>query len=235
MSTKKAVIILLVFLSGFFYYQMTGNIVDDRITVKVLKVVDGDTVEIESGQRIRFLGINTPEKSRPYYDEAKKFLALKVENKFIQIESYGKDKYGRILAHVFFEGEHLNKAILKEGLATIYYYEKDAYYSSMKDAEEFARVRKLFLWEESPNKECLELLELKYIEDTVRCSNEEVLRIKNSCEPFKVIIKDDATHIYEENLSTGIFSKNFSCIWNDAGDTLYVSDQQGLLIFYRYE
>ena len=51
---------------------------------------------------------------------------------------------------------------------------------------------------------------------------------------MRVIIKDDATHIYREILPEGKWEKSFDKIWNDAGDTLYIWDEEGLLMFYRY-
>ena len=38
--------------------------------VSVSKVVDGDTIELTDGRRVRYIGINTPERGQPFYDEA---------------------------------------------------------------------------------------------------------------------------------------------------------------------
>jgi len=47
--------------------------------------------------------------------------------------------------------------------------------------------------------------------------------------------KDDATHIYSAMVGAReTFEESFSCIWNDAGDSLYVYAKDGLLLFYRY-
>ena len=40
----------------------------------ISRVIDGDTVELEDGRTIRLLNINTPEKGRPFSDEATDFL-----------------------------------------------------------------------------------------------------------------------------------------------------------------
>lgn len=95
---------------------------------KVKKVYDGDTVLLMNGQKVRFLGINTPEvegrhkSAEPGGEEAKNWLSGKLENKKIRMEKdvEKKDKYGRLLAHVFTEdGTHLNLELVKAGLATV--------------------------------------------------------------------------------------------------------------------
>ena len=94
----------------------------------VRKVYDGDTVLLTNGQKVRFLGINTPEvegrnkSAEPGGEEAKNWLSGQLKNKKIRLESdvEKKDKYGRLLAHVFTEdGAHLNLELVKAGLAAV--------------------------------------------------------------------------------------------------------------------
>jgi endonuclease YncB( thermonuclease family) len=237
MNSKPLILGALFLLSCVFYYQLTANAVLETNYYNVTRVVDGDTVELEIGQKVRLLGINTPEKGFPYSNEATEFLSSKVLGKKIKIESYGSDKYGRILAHIFVDKEHVNEEILGAGLASLYYYEKDSYYDSMKRAEEFARINEKGIWKKSKNAPCLGIVTFQYEEKTKRCSNEETLTLENNCDyRLNLTIKDDATHIYKEFInSNSQITRNFSCIWNDEGDTIYISDSEGLLIFYRYE
>jgi endonuclease YncB( thermonuclease family) len=232
---KKLIIIFLVVLSGIFYYNLTGKVVYEKINAEVLRVIDGDTIDTNIG-KVRFKGINTPEKSMFFYEESTEFLRSTLENKTVELESYGADKYGRILAYVFYKGKNINEEILKKGFGTLYYYEKDSYYDKLKKAEEFARINEIGLWKKSFDFYCLELVELKYYEDSERCTNNEFLILKNHCQKeLNILVKDDATHIYREKiLSNSVFSKNFSCIWNDEGDSLFIWDEKGLLLFYRY-
>ncbi|MCH7850608.1 MAG: thermonuclease family protein [Nanoarchaeota archaeon] len=229
---KQTIIIAFLFItSGFLYYNL---LVNPEITksVFVARVIDGDTFEDNNGQRYRLKGINTPETNEPFYEEAKEFVIQNIENKSIEINSYGIDKYQRILAY-----SKINKDLLEEGLAYLYYYGTDSNYNELKKAEEGARISEVGLWKKSPNANCIELINLKFKESPKRCTNNEQLVLKNSCNiDLNIIIKDDATHIYKEKiLQNSIFIKNFSCIWNNAGDTLYVRDELGLLIFYRYK
>ena len=71
-------------------------------TAIVLRIIDGDTIEIENKTSVRLLGINTPEKGEKYYLEAKGFLEDLILNKTIELEAgrEDKDKYQRALRYV---------------------------------------------------------------------------------------------------------------------------------------
>ena len=228
MNYKIIILAILFVVSGTFYYQITGATITTEV-IQANRIIDGDTLETTSGQKIRMLGINTPESSMPFSEEATDFLTNSVKDKSIQIESYGTDKYGRTLAYIFVDNKNINKELLVNGLATLYYYEHDDHYSELKKAEEFARLNQKGLWKKSPNSNCLELIKLKTDEP-------EQLVLKNNCNTeLNIIFKDDATHIYRETInSNSVFTKTFSHIWNDAGDSIYIRDDKGLLIFYRY-
>lgn len=97
--------------------------------VRVVYVYDGDTVKLEDGRRLRFIGINTPETrhhdqaKQPYANEAKalleKMLAFHNHTLRLQPGRERRDHYGRLLAHAFLEnGENLAVRLLQEGLAT---------------------------------------------------------------------------------------------------------------------
>jgi len=97
--------------------------------VHVAYVFDGDTFRTKSGERIRLLGINTPEVShdkqaeQPYAKQAKKRLIQLIMGKSVQLRSdkEKKDKYGRSLAHVYLrDGRWVNNIMVTEGLAHVY-------------------------------------------------------------------------------------------------------------------
>lgn len=91
-------------------------------------VVDGDTVDafVDLGfkvcikQRLRLAGIDTPERGKPGYLEAKSFLTEKALDKVVTIRTEKVSKWGYFLADVFIDGTHLNKALLDAGLAKPY-------------------------------------------------------------------------------------------------------------------
>lgn len=98
----------------------------------VTNVVDGDTVDIildhgfrvTSEQRVRLLGVDTPERGQENYKEAKEFTTEKLLNKSVIIQTYKGDSFGRYLANIFYEEkgeiynisqELMNKGLFKHG------------------------------------------------------------------------------------------------------------------------
>jgi micrococcal nuclease len=235
MERRLVIVGILIIISGIFYYNLASD-GNSRETFRVIRVIDGDTVELEDGLRLRLKGINTPEESMIFYSEAKDFLKGIVEGKIVSVESHGFDKYGRLLGYIYLDGVLVNEMLLENGLATLYYYEKDDHYNQLLEVEGVARDKELGIWKKSVNFGCLKLVDLIYKEPGERCSSGERLVITNNCEEsINVLIKDDATHIYSEEINgNSNLIKDFSCIWNDDGDSIYVWDDEGLLIFYRY-
>ncbi len=97
-----------------------------RGTVK--HVIDGDTLELTSGIKIRLAGINAPEVANrgkpgaPGGEAAKTYLMSLVNKKVIKWEKAEdpKDRYGRYLAHVYDEnGTNVNQRLLQEGLVHV--------------------------------------------------------------------------------------------------------------------
>lgn len=83
---------------------------------RVKTVYDGDTVVLEDGRKIRFLGINTPEvqhrdkQADAGGDEAKRWLTDQLKNTKVRLEvgTEKTDKYGRTLAHLFTEKRNIS-------------------------------------------------------------------------------------------------------------------------------
>jgi len=228
MLIKQIIIAILFLASGLFYYQITEPTINPQ-TTQVLKIIDGDTIKLSNHQIFRLLGINTPEKNQLYYQEAKQFLTTLIQNKTIQIETRGIDKYGRTLGYIFLNNQNINTKILENGLATLYYYNKDHHYDELQQAEEQARLNQIGLWKKSPNTNCVKILKFK-------TSEPEILILQNTCNiTLNITYKDDATRIYHATLKPNSqYTKIFSHIWNTDGDSIYIRDTKGLLIFQRY-
>lgn len=87
-------------------------------------VVDGDTIYLSSGEKVRLVGVNTPERGVTGYAASKNFVKKLCLNKEVGInvdDRKYRDKYGRTLAVVIVDGKNLNEMLLKEGLAEIMY------------------------------------------------------------------------------------------------------------------
>lgn len=92
----------------------------DRFTVKA--VIDGDTIELAGGDKLRLLSIDTPERGEPFYDEACGFLAELALGKTARIEyaNVRRDRYGRLLGYLYIDTVFVNEAILAQGLGNLY-------------------------------------------------------------------------------------------------------------------
>ncbi|MCD7781766.1 MAG: thermonuclease family protein [Methanosphaera sp.] len=95
-----------------------------NVTGTCYKVVDGDTIYVSGIGKVRFVGVNTPERGDAGYDEAKDYVTQKCLNKEVTIDVDNEkhfDKYNRTLGVVYVDGENLNQQLLKEDLAEIMY------------------------------------------------------------------------------------------------------------------
>jgi micrococcal nuclease len=95
----------------------------------VAHVADGDTVTLDTGQKVRLLGIDAPEMEKTgqpadfLAHKAKKVLADLVQGKRVRLE-YDRlryDRYGRTLAYLFLpDGTNLSREMVRQGLAHVY-------------------------------------------------------------------------------------------------------------------
>lgn len=95
----------------------------DRFTVTV--VIDGDTMELWGGDRLRLLSIDTPEKDEPFYDEATDYVKALALGKVARIEfaDTRRDRYGRLLGYLYIDTVFVNEAILEMGLGNLYLFQ----------------------------------------------------------------------------------------------------------------
>lgn len=147
------------FITEYFYYHGYKAIKDGNESL-VRRVIDGDTIELLNHGKVRYIGVDTPEltekrgstwiyKPRPYAEEAKDFNKKLVENKYVRLEFdvQKKDKYNRMLAYVFLNGEMANIKMVREGYAMIYTYPPNVKYASeFIEAQRYARSNKKGLW-----------------------------------------------------------------------------------------
>jgi endonuclease YncB( thermonuclease family) len=99
-------VLILSFLLGFpIQFALRGQ--PQFFTVS--HVLDGDTIDLENGDRIRYLGVDTPETVDPqkavqyYGKEASEFNRKLVQGKKVEASSEGENQRGKKLAHVYLE------------------------------------------------------------------------------------------------------------------------------------
>ena len=91
----------------------------------VAHVVDGDTVELQTGERVRYLLVDTPEitngKNDCFGAEARDFNRNLVEGKTITLryDVECEDRYGRLLAYVEVDGRDVNRLLVDRGYACV--------------------------------------------------------------------------------------------------------------------
>ena len=135
--------------------QPTNQPETDKQVARVARVVDGDTIELTNGKKVRYLGINTPETKAPkkiiecFGKEASQRNRELVEGKQIALEKNVSetDKYGRLLRYVYVDDQMVNELLVKEGFAQVSAYPPDVKYQELFiKAEQKAREQKLGLW-----------------------------------------------------------------------------------------
>lgn len=105
-----AILFLLVDTSHSFTAEFTG---------KVVRILDGDTIEVLRNQhpeRIRLSGIDCPEKRQAYGQKAKQATSALVFWKDVTLQTHGLDKYGRTIADVLLSDDtNVNQTLVKDG------------------------------------------------------------------------------------------------------------------------
>lgn len=121
----------------------------------VVRTIDGDTIELSTGEKVRYVGINTPETVDPrrgvqcYGHEASIRNKELVEGKIVRLESdvVGSDAYGRLLRYVYVGDDFINRQMVREGYATAYTFLPNVrYVNDFVVAEKEAREKKRGLW-----------------------------------------------------------------------------------------
>jgi micrococcal nuclease len=122
----------------------TSAIPSNAVTVKVTRVVDGDTFVIEGGQKVRYIGIDTPETVKPntpvqcFGEQASQEDKKLIEGKTIQMvkDVSETDRYGRLLRYVYVDGIFVNDYLVRQGYAFL-----DTFPPDVAHADEFTQAQ----------------------------------------------------------------------------------------------
>lgn len=139
----------------------TPSIVHTPTESEVIQVIDGDTVVIATGQKVRYIGINTPEIHHPKKsvecfgkEAAQKNAELVIHKQVKLVKDVSEvDKYGRLLRYVYLKQStgsadlFVNDYLVREGYAYSSTYPPDvAYQELFKQSEREAREQNKGLW-----------------------------------------------------------------------------------------
>lgn len=224
---KKRYILLLMFLillvlaiNYRYLDEKVSNIFSNRELIYIERVIDGDTVE--SGESIRLLGINTPERGEEYYEEAKEYLESLIlkKNVFLEYGKERKDKYGRILGYIFDGEDNINIKMIEKGYANYYFPSgKDTYYPQFREAWERCIATNQNLCEKSHDV-CADCIEISYSFGRVRMNN----RCYFSCGLEGWTLKGEGRQIFE--ISDGDIEVGDQ-------DTLFLRDSKNKLVLWK--
>ncbi len=133
---------------------------------RLSKSLDGDSMFVTdyncrkacAETELRLLGMDAPEYSQdPWGKRAREFLVSQIHGDtklYVETTSPVHDKYGRTLAFLYYETNNerkfLNYEMLKNGYAQLFILSKNFKHATkLKDAEAYARSRKLHIWQET--------------------------------------------------------------------------------------
>ena len=150
---NKVIILIIASISVLLFISCS----DYANPVLVQRVIDGDTILLETGERVRYLDIDTPETVHPtkpiqcFGPQA--YLRNKelVENKYVTLKqsNTNKDQYGRLLRYVYIEDLFINAVLVSEGYAFAKDYNNPGHlYKELKSLELNAIKNKTGLWEQ---------------------------------------------------------------------------------------
>lgn len=131
----------------------TSQVNQEEVLVK--RVVDGDTIELEDGRKVRYIGIDTPElkdtreKVQCFGEEAAEFNKKLVEGKRVRLEKdvSETDKFGRLLRYVFIGNVFVNDHLVRQGYASVATFPPDVkYQEQFRQAQKEARENNRGLW-----------------------------------------------------------------------------------------
>lgn len=123
--------------------------------VKVMRVIDGDTIEIEGGKKVRYIGIDAPELTdkrtlmKCFADKALAKNKELVERSMVHLvkDMSETDRYGRLLRYVYKEDMFINELLIREGYAYAASFPPDiTYQEKLSKAQREAREKMRGLW-----------------------------------------------------------------------------------------
>ncbi|NQT95144.1 MAG: thermonuclease family protein [Candidatus Omnitrophica bacterium] len=140
-----------------FFIAGCVPLVQDGYYGRVVYVYDGDTVKLANGEKVRYIGVDTPEmnyKNPPaeyFAEEAKRFNERLVNGKRVRLEfdTERRDKYNRLLAYVYIDNISVSAKLIEEGYARVFIIPPNIRYADdFLKLQQKAREEERGLWSE---------------------------------------------------------------------------------------
>lgn len=161
---KIAGAIVILLLIGRLAWHFTRAVPPESLAAgrySVARVIDGDTLLLTNGARIRLIGVDSPETVKPgeavspWGHEATEFTRSFVGGGLVELRFDREriDRYQRYLAYVYVDGQMLNEELLRAGLARamLGYNYSDSFKRLYRTAQQEARAARRGLWSEPVN------------------------------------------------------------------------------------
>lgn len=110
----------------------------------VVSVIDGDTIDVMlNGDtvRVRYVGVNTPERDEPCYGDARRANADLVDGKLVTLvkDVSEEDRFGRLLRYIYVGDVFVNQRLVEQGYAEVVSYPPDnAHFNEFRQLEQQA-------------------------------------------------------------------------------------------------
>jgi endonuclease YncB( thermonuclease family) len=163
MRRRNIVLVYSCVLSIFLTFLLMSASFAEQIVCQVTRVLDGDTfhclpektisgakIHKDGTASVRMRGIDAPEKRQPFGEDARLSLKEMIGGKVVTLDVKDIDRYGRVVAYVWYNNRNINLEQVKRGYAWAYTeYMDRPYASEFYEAEKQARKQRLGLWQES--------------------------------------------------------------------------------------
>jgi micrococcal nuclease len=258
MSNKLLALLVCVLVLAGAYFLLQQMAVESDQTFEVSQIIDGDTIKLSNGDRVRLIGINSPEKEQFYYSEATDKLRELIGNGPVTLKKdvEDKDQYGRLLRYVYVNETFVNLEMVKTGYATAYTFEPNTKHSNeLETAEQEAISAKIGMWTASPFSLAINQIHADAEGNDNENLNDEYVVLENSGSSYVVLTgwsaHDESNNLYvfpSFNLTNGssvtlytgsgtdtetrLYWGSDKPIWNNDGDTLYLRDSEGYFVTY---
>lgn len=254
MRVRLIIVIIFIIILASFYFL--GDEKSDRSVMTVKRVIDGDTIEMANGDRVRLLGIDSPERGQMFYEESIDELR-KLEGRTVSLErdSSDRDRYGRYLRYVFLGDYFVNAELVKNGFASVFImYPNNKHQNILLTAESHARESGRGIWKSSDIIGCIALEEFHYDASGYdnKNLNDEFFVIGNNCENTIGLdgwtVRNTALRTFKLSGSIGagsqitvhtgegksssddLFLGSDQPMWNNERDSIYIRDSYGGLV-----
>ena len=228
--------------------------VGEPVTVIVL---DGDTLMLPGERKARLLGINAPERDEPFDREAVEKLREIIGGRpvYVVYDVVETDRHDRDLVHLFLEdGTHVNREMVRLGFAQAYTIAPNVAYSDeLAAAQREAQAERRGIWAQSATQIRITGFEPDPPGRDNENLNGEWVEITNRGEAEVSLagatLSDDANTMYHfgditlapgqsvrvhtgsgTDTSRALFWGRRAPVWNNAGDTAFLRDPDGLLL-----